>query len=74
MLQITFQSTIICKSGGKLNDMSMSVSFVYRQRQYAREKTVLSIKADWEINKSKKVILQWNKEINLNFDLQAETY
>ena len=37
--------------------MSMSVSTVHRQRQYGWEKTVLSIKADWETNKPKKAIL-----------------
>ena len=44
--QLLFQSTINSKSGGKLNEMSMSVSTMHCQRQFAREKTVLSIKAD----------------------------
>ncbi|XP_065648512.1 uncharacterized protein LOC136077970 [Hydra vulgaris] len=62
-LQLLFQSTIICKSGGKLNEISMSVSAVHRQRQNARKNIVLSIKADWEINKPKKAILHWDSKL-----------
>ncbi|XP_065665116.1 uncharacterized protein LOC136086720 [Hydra vulgaris] len=61
--QLLFQSTIICKSGGKLNEISMSVSTVHRQRQNARKNIVLSIKADWEINKPKKAILHWDSKL-----------
>ena len=39
----------------------------HRQRQYARENIVLSIKADWEINKPKKAILHWDSKL-FHFD------
>ncbi|XP_065654890.1 zinc finger MYM-type protein 1-like [Hydra vulgaris] len=43
--------------------MSMSVSTVHRPRQYARKNIVLSITADWEINKPKKTILHWDSKL-----------
>ena len=61
--QFLLQSTIITKSGGELNNMSMSVATVLRQRKTAREKTVESIKADWEINKPKKAVLHWDSKL-----------
>nr|XP_047123920.1 uncharacterized protein LOC124806791 [Hydra vulgaris] len=67
--QLLFQSTIICKSGGNLDEIS--VSTVHRQRQNARENIVLSIKADWEINKPKKAILHWDSKLfHLNSSYQ----
>jgi hypothetical protein len=61
--QLLIQSTIVTSSGGSLDEMSMSVSTVLRQRRVAREKTVAIIREKWSSTKPKFGVLHWDSKL-----------
>ncbi|KAI9550672.1 hypothetical protein GHT06_013437 [Daphnia sinensis] len=50
-------------NGGSLDEMSMSVSSVFRQRRAAREKTVAALKEKWLSTKPKFCVLHWDSKL-----------
>ncbi|XP_045029217.1 uncharacterized protein LOC123471626 [Daphnia magna] len=56
-------STIVTSNGGSLDEMSMSVSSVFRQRRAAREKTVAALKEKWLSTKPKFCVLHWDSKL-----------
>ncbi|KAI9557170.1 hypothetical protein GHT06_016977 [Daphnia sinensis] len=61
--QFLIQSTIVTSNGGSLDEMSMSVSCVFRQRRAPREKTVAALKEKWLSTKPKFCVPHWDSKL-----------